>query len=41
VPILPSWLARPLWGHFAALLPAREIYVFTHPLDCHWRRIPD
>jgi hypothetical protein len=31
VPALPSWLTDPLWGQFAALLPARETYVSTHP----------
>jgi transposase len=41
VPALPSWLAQPLWDQFAALLPARETYVSTHPLGCHRRRIPD
>jgi transposase len=41
VPALPSWLAQPLWDRFAALLPARETYVSTHPWGCHRRRIPD
>jgi transposase len=41
VPALPSWLTEPLWDQFAALLPAREIYVSTHPWGCHRRRIPD
>jgi transposase len=41
VPALPSWLTEPLWDQFAALLPAREIYVATHPLGCHRQRIPD
>ena len=41
MPALPSWLAQPLWDQFAALLPARETYVSTHPLGCHRRRIPD
>jgi transposase len=41
VPALPSWLAQPLWDQFAALLPARETYVSTHPWGCHRRRIPD
>ena len=31
MPALPSWLTEPLWDQFAALLPAREIYVCTHP----------
>jgi transposase len=41
VPALPSWLAQPLWDQFAALLPARQTYVSTHPWGCHRRRIPD
>ena len=41
MPALPSWLAQPLWDQFAALLPARETYVSTHPWGCHRRRIPD
>jgi transposase len=41
VPALPSWLTEPLWDQFAALLPARETYVSTHPWGCHRRRIPD
>jgi transposase len=41
VPALPSWLIEPLWDQFAALLPARQIYVATHPWGCHRRRIPD
>jgi transposase len=41
VPALPSWLTDPLWDQFAALLPAREIYVSTHPWGCHRRRIAD
>lgn len=41
MPALPSWLADPLWDQFAALLPARETYVSTHPWGCHRRRIPD
>jgi transposase len=41
VPALPSWLTDPLWEQFAALLPARETYVSTHPWGCHRRRIPD
>lgn len=41
MPALPSWLAQPLWDQFAALLPARETYVSTHPWGCHRRRIAD
>jgi transposase len=41
VPALPSWLIEPLWDQFAALLPARQVYVATHPWGCHRRRIPD
>ena len=41
MPALPSWLTDPLWDQFAALLPARETYVSTHPWGCHRRRIPD
>jgi len=41
VPALPSWLIEPLWDQFAALLPARETFVCTHPWGCHRRRIPD
>jgi hypothetical protein len=38
VPVLPSWLAEPLWEQFAALLPERPAYDPTHPLGCHRRR---
>ena len=38
---LPSWLIEPLWDQFAALLPARETFVCTHPWGCHRRRIAD
>jgi transposase len=41
VPALPSWLIEPLWDQFAALLPARETFVCTHPWGCHRRRIAD
>jgi transposase len=41
VPALPSWLTEPLWDQFAALLPARELYVSTHPWGCHRRRVDD
>lgn len=41
MPVLPSWLTEPLWGQFAALLPARSAYVPTHPLGCHRPRISD
>jgi len=41
VPALPSWLLEPLWDQFAALLPPRPVYVPSHPLGCHRRRIPD
>ena len=41
MPALPSCLLEPLWDQFAALLPARDDYVPTHPLGCHRRRIPD
>jgi transposase len=41
VPALPSWLTRPLWDQFAALLPARPVFDPTHPLKCHRRRIDD
>ncbi|MEU1942919.1 IS5 family transposase [Streptomyces sp. NPDC059474] len=36
---MPSWLAEPLWGQFAALLPERSTYAATHPLGCHRPRI--
>jgi transposase len=39
VPALPSWLTRPLWDQFAALLPARPVFDPTHPLHCHRCRI--
>jgi transposase len=38
VPALPSSVLEPLWGEFAALLPARQVH---HPLGCHRPRIPD
>ncbi|MFJ7059628.1 IS5 family transposase [Streptomyces microflavus] len=41
MPVLPSWLTEPLWGRFAALLPARSTYAPTHPLGCHRPRIGD
>ncbi|TMR88918.1 IS5 family transposase, partial [Nonomuraea basaltis] len=41
MPVLPSWLAEPLWVQFEALLPARPVYDPAHPLGCHRRRIPD
>ncbi|WP_219413788.1 IS5 family transposase [Pseudonocardia nigra] len=41
MPALPSWLIEPLWDQFAALLPAREEFVATHPWGCHRRRIAD
>jgi transposase len=41
VPALPSWLTRPLWDQFAALLPPRPVFDPTHPLHCHRRRIDD
>ena len=41
MPALPSWLIDPLWDQFAALLPARDTYVATHPWGCHRRRIDD
>jgi hypothetical protein len=41
VPALPSWLIEPLWDQFAALLPAWEVFVATHPWGCHRRRIAD
>jgi transposase len=39
--VLPSWLAEPLWGQFAALLPERPEYHPDHPLGCHRPRISD
>lgn len=41
VPVLPSWLADPLWDQFSALLPERPEYHPEHPLGCHRRRISD
>ncbi|NIG12412.1 IS5/IS1182 family transposase, partial [Enterobacter sp. Cy-1797] len=41
MPALPSWLIKPLWHQFAALLPGREEFVPTHQWGCHPRRIPD
>jgi transposase len=41
VPVLPSWLAEPLWVQFEALLPPRTVYDPTHPLGCHRRRVDD
>ncbi|MEO3874832.1 IS5 family transposase [Nonomuraea sp. B12E4] len=41
MPVLPSWLAEPLWVQFEALLPVRPLYDPAHPLGCHRRRVPD
>ncbi|MEO3863927.1 IS5 family transposase [Acrocarpospora sp. B8E8] len=41
MPVLPSWLAEPLWVQFEALLPERPLYDPAHPLGCHRPRIPD
>ncbi|MFJ2191333.1 IS5 family transposase [Kitasatospora sp. NPDC087861] len=41
MPVLPSWLAEPLWDQFSALLPARAAYHPDHPLRCHRPRIHD
>ncbi|HYZ52958.1 MAG TPA: IS5 family transposase [Streptosporangiaceae bacterium] len=41
MPAVPSWLTRPLWDQFAALLPDRVTYDPTHPLGCHRRRVDD
>lgn len=41
MPVLPSWLAEPLWEQFSALLPKRPTYHPNHPLRCHRRRIGD
>ncbi|MCL7366787.1 IS5 family transposase [Streptomyces sp. ESR1.13] len=41
MPVLPSWLADPLWDQFSALLPERPEYHPEHPLGCHRRRISD
>lgn len=41
MPALPSWLIDPLWDQFAALIPAREQFVPTHPWGCHRRRVAD
>jgi len=38
VPVLPGFIADPLWEQFRALLPERNI---NHPLGCHRPRIPD
>jgi hypothetical protein len=31
-PPCPSWIIKPLWDHFAALLPVRETFVCTQDL---------
>ena len=41
MPALPSWLIDPLWDQFAALIPAREQFVPTHPWGCQRRRVAD
>ena len=41
MPVIPSCLFEPVWNQFAALLPERPVFVPTHPLGCHRRRIPD
>ncbi|MFI9318038.1 IS5/IS1182 family transposase, partial [Streptomyces althioticus] len=38
MPVLPNFIADPLWEQFQALLPERNI---NHPLGCHRPRIPD
>ncbi|MBB2995157.1 IS5 family transposase [Paeniglutamicibacter cryotolerans] len=38
MPALPSFLIKPLWTQFKALIPPR---VDAHPLGCHKPRIPD
>lgn len=38
MPAVPASFIEPLWVQFEALIPAR---VYTHPLGCHRRRIPD
>lgn len=32
---------RPVWVHFAALLPKKPTFDPAHPLGCHRRRVPD
>jgi transposase len=41
MPAIPSWLLKPLWDQFAALLPDRPVHDPGHPLGCHRRRIGD
>ncbi|MFF4576773.1 IS5 family transposase [Streptomyces sp. NPDC001410] len=41
MPVLPAFLVDPLWAQFEALLPARPVYVPSHPLGCHRRRVAD
>lgn len=41
MPVLPSWLAEPLWIQFEVLLPERLTYDPAHPLGCHRRRVLD
>jgi transposase len=38
VPAIPPYIIEPIWEHFEALLPEREV---DHPLGCHRSRIPD
>jgi transposase len=41
VSAIPSWLLKPLWDQFSALLPVRPVYDPAHPLGCHRPRISD
>lgn len=41
VPVLPSWLAEPLWIQLEVLLPERPAYDPAHPLGCHRPRVSD
>jgi transposase len=38
VPALSPYIIDPIWEHFEALLPERDV---DHPLGCHNPRIPD
>ena len=39
MPAIPPYIIiEPIWDHFTALLPDREV---NHPLGCHRPRIPD
>lgn len=41
MPLVPVCQMEPVWDEFASLLPDHPDVAPTHPLGCHWRRVPD